>query len=82
MHERVVTRRQEMIIEINGMTRGDCERRVAEAISAVPGVFGVKASYAEGHVVVSADTERATMEKLRAAIAAAGCEPGEVRLPE
>jgi Cu+-exporting ATPase len=75
-------RRQEIVIEVGGMTGPDCERRVAEALSAVPGVAAASASRHEGQATVTADPSVATPQKLIEAVAAAGYQAGEVRFPE
>jgi Cu+-exporting ATPase len=78
----VVIRSQEIVIDVKGMTSAACERRVSDALSAVPGVAAARASRAEGQAVVTADPMKATPEKLRAAVEDAGYEPGEMRFPE
>jgi Cu+-exporting ATPase len=75
-------RRQEIVIDVLGMTSANCERRVAEALAAVPGVVAATASRHEGQALVSADPATATPALLCAAISKAGYEPGEVRFPE
>ena len=75
-------RRQEIVVEVSGMTSADSEREVAQALTAVPGVESATASRHEGHALVTADAALATPEKLRAAVEVAGYEAGEVRFPE
>jgi copper chaperone CopZ len=77
-----VTRAQEIIIEVNGMTCAHCERHVTDALSAVAGVLTVRSSHAEGRAVITADPSLATPEELRAAVREAGYEPGDVLYPE
>jgi copper chaperone CopZ len=78
----VVIRLQEIVIDVNGMSSATCERRVSDALAAVPGVAAARASRSEGQAVVTADPMQATAEKLRAAVKEAGYEPGEMRFPE
>jgi copper chaperone CopZ len=75
-------RRQELIIDVKGMTCAHCEKHVAEALAAVPGVATATASKAEQHAVITADATLATEALLRAAVVAAGYEPGEIHYPE
>jgi len=77
-----MSRAQEIVIEVEGMTCENCERHVVEALRAVPGVSNARASRSEGHALVTADTAVATPEKLRAAVEEAGYDPGDVRFPE
>ena len=76
------SRRQEVIVDVAGMTCANCERHVSAALLAVPGVSSARASWTEGHAIVTADPAEATEERLRAAIAEAGYDPGDVRYPE
>jgi len=77
-----VKRAQEVVIEIIGMTSRDCERRVAHALAAVPGVSAASASRAEAQAVVTADPAIATPQQLREAVRAAGYDAADVRFPE
>jgi copper chaperone CopZ len=77
-----MSRLQEIIIEVDGMTGAESERAVADRLSALPGVRAVEVSHPEGHAVVTADLALATPERLRSAVAEAGFVPGEVVFPE
>ena len=77
-----MTRAQEIVIDVTGMTCANCERHVAQALASVAGVIRAEASRAESLAIVTADPALATAEKLRAAVAEAGYEAGEVRFPE
>ncbi len=78
----MTTRAQEVVIEVNGMTCEKCERHVADALLAVPGVVSARASRSEGQAVVTADISVATPVKLREAVAQAGYEARDLRFPE
>ena len=77
-----MARAQEIVIEVDGMTCGHCERHVAEALSKVPGVASASASTVERRAVVTADPTVAAIDELRAAIADAGYVPGQITVPE
>ena len=71
-------RLQELVIEVEGMTCGNCEEHVTRALLEVPGVKNASASLKERRAVITADGAVATVELLRAAIANAGYEAGEI----
>jgi copper chaperone CopZ len=77
-----VARAQEIIIEIDDLAAGEAERRVAEALRAVPGVASVEVSAGERRAVVTADPSIATPERLRSAISEAGQTAGDIHFPE
>jgi len=79
---RLPMRAQEFIVEVEGMTCAHCERRVTQALLAVPGVSAARASHAERRAFITADPTSATDERLRAAITAAGYSPGEIQQVE
>jgi copper chaperone CopZ len=75
-------RSQEIVVEIAGMKAADCEPLVAAALMAVPGVHAVRVERDQGRAVVTGDPSVAVPELLRAAVAGAHFEPGDVWLPE
>jgi len=77
-----MSRAQEIVIDVEGMTCEHCEQRVEKALSAVEGVVSARASRAEKRAVVTADPGRANEEKLKAAVEQAGYRPGDVFFPE
>ena len=64
------------------MTGVDCERTVAAALMAVPGVHSVRVESGEGRAVVTGDPDIAAPDALSAAIGAAGFVLGEVWFAE
>ena len=77
-----MARAQEIVIEVDGMTCGHCERHVAEALLKVRGVTSASASTAERRAVITADPTAAAADALRAAVIGAGYTPGEIIFPE
>jgi copper chaperone CopZ len=67
-----VSATRQLTIEVRGMTCDHCERSVAKALEAVPGITKVRqVSYASGLASVAAGPE-ATAELIEAAVAKAG----------
>lgn len=75
-------RSQEIVVEIAGMRSAADATSVGAALRGLPGVADASASLDESLATVTADPTIATPELLRAAVAAAGFTPGEVRFPE
>jgi copper chaperone len=57
---------------VRGMTCGGCERRVNDAVSAIPGVAAVVAEHIGDEVEVTFDSARVDLDAIRTAIAAEG----------
>jgi Cu+-exporting ATPase len=62
-------------IPVAGMTCGGCERRVHDAVMALPGTASVTAEHIGDEVEVTFDPTRLDVKAIRAAIAAAGFRP-------
>ena len=59
-------------IAVAGMSCGGCERRVHDAVMALPGAASVTAEHIGDEVEVTFDQTRLDVKAIRAAIAAAG----------
>jgi copper chaperone len=59
-------------LDVRGMTCGGCERRVNDAVSAIPGVVAVVAEHIGDEVEVTFDPARVDLDAIRTAIAAEG----------
>ncbi len=64
-------------IRVLGMSCAACERRIEQALSAVPGVHGSRASAVRSEVVVTFDAEGAAAGAVETAIRMAGCQTAE-----
>src|SRR3989442_12743501 len=74
-----VNETREVTLEIQGMTCDHCERTVANALKAVPGVAAVlNVSSASGLARIAVRPE-ATAERIEGGVAKAGC---QARVPE
>lgn len=62
-------------IAVTGMTCGGCERRVHDAVMALPGVASVTAEHIGDEVEVTFDPARLDVKAIRVAIANAGYRP-------
>ena len=78
----MTARSQEIVIEIAGMRSEADVEIVRAALRGVAGVGDATASLDESSAIVTADPTVATPDILRAAIAAAGFTPGDLRFPE
>ncbi|HEY7994155.1 MAG: cation transporter [Candidatus Eremiobacterales bacterium] len=78
----MTARSQEIVIEIAGMRSAADVEIVSASLRGVAGVSDALASLTESVATVTADPTVATPAVLRAAVAAAGFTPGEVRFPE
>lgn len=66
---------------VTGMHCGACEKAIVKAVSALPGIVRVSASYEKGEALVRHDDDRTTEAALIAAIEAAGYEVPAVTHP-
>jgi copper chaperone len=64
------------VLEVRGMRCGGCERSVAAAVLALPGVEAAAADQLAEELEVTYDPAVAELEAIRAAIASAGFAPG------
>lgn len=61
-------------IDVDGMMCRNCEKAIAKAINALPGVHSVVASHLEKRVTVAFDKDIITLEAIKNEIAALGFE--------
>ena len=61
-------------LKVNGMTCQGCARSVAKVLQGLPGVSGVEVSLGNGEAQVSYEPREVSVEKLKAAVDAAGYE--------
>jgi copper ion binding protein len=66
-------------IEIRGMDCAGCAVNVEQALTRLPGVKSVEASYEKGQAVVEYDPAKVNAEQLKAAIDRLGYKVGAVR---
>jgi len=59
-------------LDVRGMTCGGCERRIREAVSALPGVSTVVAEHIGDEVEVTFDPQAVGLDAIRSAIIAEG----------
>jgi len=59
-------------LDVRGMTCGGCERRIREAVSALPGVSTVVAEHIGDEVEVTFDPRAVGLDAIRSAIIAEG----------
>ncbi|HET9343312.1 MAG TPA: heavy metal-associated domain-containing protein [Candidatus Eremiobacteraceae bacterium] len=78
----MTARSQDIVIEIADMRSAVDVEMVRAALCGIAGVTDAIASLGESLATVTADPTVATPDMLRAAIAAAGFTPGDVRFPE
>ena len=57
---------------IDGMTCGDCSKKVMDVLAALEGVFLTAADYQTGRVEIAYDEKKTTVSKLEEAIASTG----------
>ena len=72
MEEKIKKRNQkraEIVLHIEGMMCGNCEKHVQKALEALPGVSKAEASHVNGTAVVTLDGE-VSDEQLKKAVAA------------
>lgn len=59
-------------LEVRGMTCGGCERRIRDAVSALPGVTSVVAEHIGDEVEVTFDETSVGLDAIRSAIGVEG----------
>lgn len=59
-------------LSIQGMTCGHCQMTVTKALKSVPGVADAQVDLQAGRALVTYDGSKASVEKLKAAVADAG----------
>ena len=62
----------QMTLKVEGMSCAHCERRVGEALAALPGVSVLKVSATEARVLLELEDTAAGEEELKAAVESAG----------
>lgn len=68
---------EKLVLEVDGMSCGNCVKHVTQALSAVPGVSGVKVDLKTKRAEVVRDPAKATTAALLAALDEAGYEGRE-----
>ncbi|SJM89386.1 Copper chaperone [Crenothrix polyspora] len=63
---------ESVVLTVSGMKCGGCETNVNSKLGAVDGVVAVKASSKDKNVSVEFDTDKTSLEAIKAAIQAAG----------
>ena len=63
---------ESVVLTVTDMKCGGCETNVTGKLSAIEGVVSVKASFKEDEVSVEYDTEKTTLEAIKATIIGAG----------
>jgi copper chaperone CopZ len=63
---------ESVVLTVTDMKCGGCETNVAGKLRAIEGVVSVKASFKEDEVSVDYDTEKTTLEAIKATIIGAG----------
>ena len=66
---------QTEVVPVRGMHCGGCERTVADAVQALPGVAGARADFVAEEVEVTYDPGRTGLDAIRAAVRDAGFTP-------
>jgi copper chaperone CopZ len=64
-----------VVVAVRGMHCGGCERSVARAVQALPGVGGARADLVAEEVEVTYDPGQTDLEAIRAAVRDAGFSP-------
>jgi copper chaperone CopZ len=64
-------------LEVHGMMCGGCERRVRDAVAAIPGVIDAVPEHIGDEVEVTYDPAVVALDAIRAAIAAEGFAVGQ-----
>jgi len=63
------------IVPVRGMHCGGCERTVADAVQALPGVAGARADFVAEEVEVTFDPGQTDLDAIRTAVRDAGFTP-------
>lgn len=60
------------VLDVSGMSCGHCEHAVKKAVGAIKGVSDVSVDLKSGKVTVTYDSDKADLDKMKAAIENAG----------